>query len=43
MFCGILESLLLNIRIEYVSKHFYINVDATTITDSSEWIVNNDV
>ena len=28
-------------RIEYVSEHFYMNVDATVITDNPEWIVNN--
>ena len=35
-------SLLLLIRIEYVSKHFYMTVDATMIKDNPEWIVNND-
>ena len=31
MYCVILESLLLEMRIEYVSKYFYINVAATMI------------
>ena len=35
-------SLVLYIRIEYVSKYFYMNVDATKIMDNPEWIVNND-
>jgi hypothetical protein len=42
MYCVILESLLLQIRIECVSKHVHINMDATMIADNHEWIVNND-
>jgi hypothetical protein len=42
MYCLILEPGLLQIRIEYVSKYFYMNVDATMIMDNSEWILNND-
>ena len=42
MGCVILEAFLLEIRIEYVSQHLYIHVDATMITDNPEWIVNND-
>ena len=36
------ESLLWYIRIEYVSKHFYINVNATMITYICEWLVNSE-
>jgi hypothetical protein len=42
MYCVILESLLFEIRIEYVSEHFYINVDSPMIMDNHEWILNND-
>ena len=37
MYCVILESLLLEIRIE----HFNINEDATMIMDNPEWIVKD--